>query len=247
MRRKVHKLMATVEYDGTDFHGFQIQVRQRTVQGELERALASVAGEAIRIVGSGRTDAGVHALGQVISFTTGWRHSLVALKRALNATLHADIAIHHIEGVSPGFDARRSARSREYCYTILNRPTRSPLERRRGYHPRYPLDVSLMQQAAKLLVGELDFAAFGRSPSGGSTVREVMALDCHRRGDFIQVVVEANSFLRRMVRNVVGGLVAVGEGSLSPGALWGILQAREPGRVKRVAPPQGLCLIAVKY
>ena len=239
--------MAIVEYDGTDFHGFQIQVGQRTVQGELERALASVAGEAIRIVGAGRTDAGVHALGQVISFTTGWRHSLAALKRALNATLPADMAIRRIEGVSPEFDARRSARSREYCYTILNRPTRSPLERRRCYHHRYPLDVALMQEAAKLLVGEHDFAAFGSFPTGGRTVRKVMTLDCHRQGDFIQVVVEANSFLRRMVRTIVGGLVAIGEGSLPPGALGEILQAGERGRVKRLAPPQGLCLMAVKY
>jgi tRNA pseudouridine38-40 synthase len=247
MRTKAYKVMATVEYDGTEFHGFQIQPRWRTVQGELERALESVTGESIRIVGAGRTDAGVHALGQVISFTSGWRHSLGALKRALNATLPADVAVGHIEGVGVEFDARRSARSREYRYTILNRTIRSPLQRRRCYHHRHPLDAALMQQEAKLLVGEHDFAAFGRSPRGGTTVRRVMALDSHREGDTIQVVVEANSFLKRMVRTIVGGLVAIGEGSLPPGVLWEVLQSGERGRVKRVAPPQGLCLLAVKY
>jgi len=244
----IRKVMAVVEYDGTDYHGFQIQPQQRTIQGEIERALARITQEDIRIVGAGRTDAGVHAKGQVISFSTSWDRPLGELRRALNAVLPRDIAIHEIRKVPEGFNARYSAVSREYRYSIWNAPTRSPLMERFVYHYPQPLDLTRMNEACSYLVGTHDFASFGSPPKeGGSTVRTLYRAECDREGDLVYVVFVANAFLCRMVRSLVSALLQVGTGRLAPDDLRGILLAKDRDLVKVTVPPQGLCLVKVNY
>lgn len=239
--------MAVIEYDGTDYLGFQWQPEGRTIQGELERALAKVTRRETRVVGAGRTDAGVHAMGQVISFVPQWRHSLPELQRAMNALLPGDIAVHQMAWVADDFHPRFSAVSREYRYTILNQPFRSPLARRFAYHCLKPLDVEAMARAAKCLVGSHDFASFGRPPQGENTVRRVHQTECTRQDQFIYFDIVANAFLYRMVRNVVGTLLLVGIGKLSPEKFEEILQARGGRRAGSTVPAHGLCLMRVNY
>lgn len=238
---------ATVEYDGTDYCGFQWQDGQPTVQGELERALAVATQEEIRITAAGRTDAGVHARGQVIAFHTGWRHSLEELERALNALLAEDVAVRDLTLAEEGFHPRFSASSREYRYTILNQWVRSPLARRFAYHWPQPLNVEVMQQATQELVGTHDFATFGQPPQGENTVRQVLRATWSREGLFIYFDIEANAFLQRMVRSIVGTLLRVGSGALSLQDFVQILHAADRSLAGPVAPPHGLCLMRVNY
>ena len=239
--------MAVVEYDGTDYLGFQIQAQGPTIQGEIERALTEVTQEAIRIIGAGRTDTGVHALGQVITFSTAWRHSVEELQRALNAVLPRDIAVRDLRPVAKGFHPRFDAVSREYRYAILNQPLRSPLARRFAYHFPQPLDVAAMNEAAGILVGSHDFASFGRAPQGDNTVREVYRAQCTRQGPFVYFDIVANAFLYRMVRRLVSTLLLVGTGELSPHEFRDILQAADGDRAGHLAPAHGLCLIKINY
>ena len=244
----VRKVMAVVEYDGTGYHGFQIQPKQRTIQGEIERALARITQGEIGIVGAGRTDAGVHAKGQVISFPTSWDRPLGELRRALNAVLPRDIVIHEIREVPEGFHARYSALSREYRYSIWNDLTRSPLMERFVYHHPQTLDSTRMNKACSCLVGTHDFASLGSPPKeGGSTVRTLYRAECDREGDLVYVVLVANAFLCRMVRGLVSALLQVGTGRLAPDDLIGILLAKDRDLVKVTVPPQGLCLVKVNY
>jgi tRNA pseudouridine38-40 synthase len=240
------RVMAVIEYDGTDYLGFQLQAEGRTIQGEVERALAEVTCRETRIAGAGRTDAGVHAVGQVISFVPQWRHSLTELQRAMNALLSKDIVVHQITWVADDFHPRFSAVSREYRYTILNEPFRSPLARRFAYHYPKPLNVEAMARAARCLVGSHDFASFGRPPQGENTVRQVYQAECTRQ-DHIYFDIVANAFLYRMVRNLVGTLLLVGIGELSPRRFEEILQARDRRSAGPVAPAHGLCLVRVNY
>jgi len=240
--------MAIVEYDGTDYHGFEIQANAPTVQGALQRALTRVTQEHIAIRYAGRTDAGVHAIGQVIDFHTGWRRSLEELQRALNAVLPSDVAVRELRPAPPGFHARYSARSRVYRYSIWNHPVRSPLHRRTYAHIPHPLDEARIAVAAEVLKGTHDFRAFGAPMQpGGSTVRTLMRLDVERQGHEVFIEIEANAFLRRMVRRVVAALVEVGCGRLDADALKEILDSRDPARLKGLAPPEGLCLVKVRY
>jgi len=238
---------ATVEYDGTDYCGFQWQAGQPTVQGELERALAAVTQEVIRITAAGRTDAGVHARGQVIAFRTRWRHSLADLERALNALLAEDVAVRELVLAEEGFHPRFSALSREYRYTILNQPLRSPLARRFACHWPHPLDVASMDRAARALIGTHDFATFGQPPQGENTVRQVLRAGCSREGPFVYFDIEANAFLQRMVRSIVSTLLRVGSGELSLQDFAEILQAAQRSLAGPTAPPHGLCLMRVNY
>ncbi len=239
--------MAVIEYDGTDYLGFQLQAEGRTIQGEVERALAKVTRRETRVIGAGRTDAGVHAVGQVIGFVPQWKHSLPELQRAMNALLPEDIAVHQMAWVADDFHPRFSAVSREYRYTILNQAFRSPLAQRFAYHYLKPLDVEAMARAAKCLVGSHDFASFGRSPQGENTVRQVYQAQCTRQDQFIYFDIVANAFLYRMVRSIVGTLLLVGIGKLSPERFGEILQARDRRRSGSVAPARGLCLMRVNY
>jgi tRNA pseudouridine38-40 synthase len=241
-------LTAVIEYDGTDYHGFQAQRNARTVQPALQEALARVTQQHVDIRYAGRTDAGVHAVGQVVDFRTNWSRSLAELHRAWNALLPLDIAVRSVEPAPPGFHPRYSASSRVYRYSIWNHPIRSPLHERCFYHVVQRLDASGMAAAARTLSGEHDFRSFGAPMrAGGSTVRRVQRVDVWRDGDELFIEIEANAFLRHMVRRIVAGLVDVGHGRLAVAELSDALAAADPGRLQGLAPASGLCLMRVNY
>ncbi len=238
---------AVVEYDGTQYFGFQIQPNARTIQGELEAALAKVLGEPTRIVGGGRTDAGVHALGQVISFRAVWKHPPADLGRAMNAHLPHDIAVREVSVAPEGFHARFSAVGRRYRYSIFVSPTRSPLRERYAWRLAETPDLARLEQASALVVGEKDFGAFGEAPWGDSTVRVVRQARWSRRDDVLMWDVEANAFLRGMVRTLVSTMVWVGTGRMTPEALAELLEKPNRSRAAPPAPASGLCLMEVLY
>lgn len=246
---------AVVEYDGTAYLGFQRQAvddpaandQQATIQGQLELALGRMAGRPVSVTGAGRTDAGVHALGQVIRFDLEWRHGLATLQRAINANLPADILIRQIAEAEATFHPRFSAQRRAYEYRIYNAPLRSPFHHRWSWHVSRPLDVDKMNEAARRLMGVHDFATFGRPPQGEKTVREVFQATWQRRQDFLIFHIEANAFLYRMVRSLVGSLKSVGEGVWSVEDFTDALLARDRARAETTAPPQGLFLLSVTY
>lgn len=238
---------AIVEYDGTDFLGYQIQASGRTVQGEIERSIAKVAGSAVRIDGAGRTDAGVHALGQVIAFNVVWKHTPAELHRALNATLPDDIVIRYLQIADSDFHPRFAAVSRSYRYTINNQPWPSVLQRRYAHHVKEKLDVKAMNEAGRLLIGSHDFAAFGKPPQGENSVRNVMQAVWSGDGPRLTFDITANAFLYRMVRTLVGTLIQIGLGQLAVDEIGRILEARDLTRSASPAPAHGLCLVKVTY
>ena len=249
-----YRLKAVIEYDGTGYLGFQVQGpasagkgKGRTIQGELESALLQVAQQAIRVVGAGRTDAGVHARGQVIHFDVAWQHPVADLQRALNAVLPQDIAVLGLGEAAPDFHARFSARSREYVYTILNRSVRSPLAERYACLVSRPLDARAMNRACQPLIGTHDFLAFGWPPHGENTVRTVKQAECRRVGESVYVRVEADAFLRSMVRRIVGNLILVGLRELSVEGMAGLLVLKHRRTPAVAAPAHGLCLDRVDY
>lgn len=244
---ETRNIKAVVEYDGTAYAGFQQQPNLPTIQGELERALAEVTREKAAIVGAGRTDAGVHARGQVIHFLSGWKRSLEELHRAFDALLPQDIAITEMSVVPSDFHARYSALTREYQYTILNQDIRSPLEARHAYHHEQTLDTGAMAKALSYVVGTHDFASFGQPTQGDSTVRDMMGASCTREGSHVHVDLTANAFLRHMVRSIVGTLLLVGRGKLNPEDVAAILEAKDRSRAGPPAPAHGLCLLRVNY
>lgn len=239
---------ALIEYDGTSYCGFQ---RQRegfpTVQGVLEKVLGQLARIPVSITGAGRTDSGVHALGQVVSFTIDWRHGVDALRSALNANLPGDIAVQGVEEVSQTFHPRYDARRRTYRYLIFNAPVRSPLRREHSWHIRQQLELEVMNEAAALLVGVHDYVTFGLPPQGENTVRELFQADWRKNGGFLEFTVEANAFLYRMVRSLVGSLVAVGTQKWRVADFAAAFQACDRNRSAAAAPPQGLYLASVTY
>jgi tRNA pseudouridine38-40 synthase len=231
---------ARVEYDGTEFAGFQAQPGRRTVQGELERALAHLnEGRRIRVSAAGRTDAGVHATGQVIAFTWPGGLTRQRLGPALGALLPRDVAIGPLRRVAADFDPRRAAMRREYRYSIWTGP-RSPLRERTAYGLRERLDVEAMQAAADQLVGRHDFAAFGRVRHGA--VRTIHVIRLRRRGHLVTIDVIGDAFLRQMVRSIVAALIRIGMGRATAEDLGSAL--RSPGRAfaGAVVPAHGLCL-----
>jgi tRNA pseudouridine38-40 synthase len=231
---------ARVEYDGTDFAGFQVQPGVRTVQGELEAALARIGDGARRPVdGAGRTDAGVHAAGQVIAFTYAGRLSAEELGRALMAQLPGDIAISAVRRTRPGFQPRHAARYREYRYTVWNGP-RSPLRERYAFGVRVPLDTAAMARAGSVLVGRHDFRALGATDR--STFRTVHAVRVRRQGSLVTIDVRADAFLRGMVRRIVAVLLEVGRGNMDEAAVAAALVAEGPALNGATAPAKGLCL-----
>ncbi len=238
-------LLAIVEYDGTDFAGFQTQKGGRTVQAELERALAEFGDKPVRIVGGGRTDSGVHAAGQAASFTIDWNRDLETLQRALNAKLPADISIRRLVEVPAGFSARYSAQSRVYEYRIYCAKARSALKGRFALWVPAPLDAEAMEQAARLVVGRKDFRSFGTPPRGENTVREMKAARVWRDGEYICLRFEANAFLYRMVRRLVGSLLQVGRGEITVEQFQEIVDGKRKSGIS--APPQGLTLLEIKY
>ena len=252
----MRNVLLVLEYDGTDFHGFQLQTGQRTVQGDLEAALRRITGESIRVAGAGRTDAGVHAAGQVASFRTASALPTARLLRALNAVLPPDVAVRTGREVPPEFHARFSARRRSYRYSIWNAEAPAPLLRRYTYHLQGSLDAEAMHRAARQIVGTHDFASFAGTTGEASrdgertTVRTVFEADCRRPGEpaeLLEVSVSANAFLPHMMRNLVGTLLQVGSGKVNEAGFAAILAARDRSAAGPTAPARGLCLTEVVY
>ncbi len=241
------RVRALVAYDGTDYSGFQRQANAPTIQETLEDALAQVTQEVISIVAAGRTDAGVHAVGQVIAFDTAWRHGPQALQRALNALLPRDIAIREVHEAQADFHPRYDAVRRCYRYSLYNAPVRCPLNRRFRHHIARPLDVDAMQQAAQMLVGEHDFATFGQPPQGTVTIRRLFRAEWRDETPNLAFEIEANAFLYRMVRSIVGTLLLVGQGRMSVEAFAAAFVSQERSQAGPTAPPHGLCLVKVVY
>ena len=241
---------AVIVYDGTAFAGSQVQPNARTVQGELEKALNRLIGEETRVRLAGRTDAGVHATGQVVAFC--WRRdarrtgSLPELLRRLNAALPQDLAVRSLRPVSPEFDPRRDARWRVYRYRVLTRGARRPVDRYRTLEIDESLDVEAMRAAAARMLGERDFAALG-ADARGQTVRHIAEMRITRRGDLIEIRMTANAFLRRMVRSAVALLLEVGRGRLAPDAVDRVLEVGARALHGRAAPAKGLTLERVIY
>jgi len=242
-------LKLTIEYDGTDFVGWQVQPEGRSVQATIERALAKLLGEPVRITGSGRTDAGVHARGQVASFQTEKKLPLQAYVQGLNSLLPPDVSIADAAEVDPGFDARRSASGKRYLYRVSNRPSRSALRHRTHWEVFAPLDLEPMREAASLLLGTHDFSAFrAANCHARTTVRKLRQLEIRRIGDDeLLFTVEATAFLKHMVRNLVGTLVEVGLGKRDAASISTLLQSRDRRLAGRTAPALGLTLDEVFY
>jgi len=241
----------TVAYDGTDFAGFQAQNGQRTVQETLEGAVCQITGAATRVAGAGRTDAGVHARGQVISFRTTSPLGPLALRRATNAVLPPDVVVVDAADAPADFHARFSARARSYRYTIWNAPERAVADRRLVYHWRSYLDDEAMDRAAQGLVGRHDFAAFSGSLRGRerptTTIRTVFRLQCWRDRHTVLIDAIADAFLPRMVRNIVGSLLSAGMRPVSADEVAAILAGRDRRLAGATAPAHGLCLTGVWY
>lgn len=253
-----------LQYDGTDFCGWQGQSQgERTVQDTLEAAIARLTGACAPVVGSGRTDSGVHALAQVAAFQTDSGHSVQVLRRALNAMLPPDLRVIKALDMAPEFHPIKSARSKHYMYIISNTPVLSPFARRYAWHLRGGLDIAAMRDAASHMIGERDFRCFMASGSGAkTTVRELtslevdatnsiqfmgMKLDAERGGQYIRVDARGGGFLRHMVRNIAGTLVEVGKGAMRPSDMHKLLESGDRGLAGPTAPAQGLFMVAVEY
>ena len=257
IRYCMRNIKLTLAYDGTEFCGWQIQPDVRTVQGELERALAVTTGETIRTVASGRTDAGVHALGQVVSFRTGINWPTESFRRAVATHLPEDISAVAAEDVADDFHAIRSAKRKRYRYLIYDGRTLDVHRRRFTWHSHEPLDEQLMRQAAECLIGTHDFRCFQTTGAPReTTVRTIHQITIQRgAGDdwlgpidrLISLEVEADGFLYNMMRSIAGTLSLVGRGKNPPPWVGEVLAARDRTQAGPTAPPQGLFLVSVTY
>jgi tRNA pseudouridine38-40 synthase len=241
-------IKVVLEYDGSGFAGWQQQAHGRTVEAELKRALRSITGQDIKVYAAGRTDAGAHAEGQVVSFQTDGRISPHRLMAGLNAKLPADVAVLSAEEMPDEFHARYSARWRRYRYRYLDRPSRPALERGRCWHLRGSLDADAMSQAAKALVGKHDWTSYcSASEPPDARVREMRSARVQRRGDVIELELVAEGFLRGLARGIAGALAEVGRGRRPPEWVGEVLEARDRRRAARTAPAGGLTLVEVIY
>jgi tRNA pseudouridine38-40 synthase len=237
-----------VAYDGGQFHGFATQRGVKTVQGEIEGALSKLVGQEVKTSGAGRTDAGVHALGQVISFSTERPlGDLDRVQRSLNSMCRPAIAVLELAQAPDGFDARFSAISRTYEYGIFTRAIHDPFSRHTTWHYPDPLEVELMRKAAQSVVGEHDFSAFGRVEEGQNPVRRIDSLEVDEGEDLLIIRVTAKSFLQQMVRSIVGTLVKVGAGKLPAEQIEEVIRSRDRAAAGPVAPAHGLFLVSVTY
>lgn len=238
-----------IEYDGTCYYGFQLQVGLPTIQGEIEKALWQLTKENIRVMGAGRTDAGVHAKGQVISF---WTESSLEVERfihGLNFYLPLDIAVKAVYKVNSNFNVRHDARNREYKYYILNSWTRSPIRAGYSYRVGGYLDIGAMNRACEFLVGEHDFISFASSKEAGmmNTIRRVYSAEVKKDNELVIFNIVASAFLPHQVRNTVGSLVRVGLGKMKVEEFCSIISKRKRALAGPTAPAQGLCLMQVNY
>lgn len=247
----VRTVRLDLAYEGTRYHGFGLQPNRRTIQEVLEEALARSLGEQVRVTAAGRTDAGVHASGQVVSFTTRGRLAPLELLRAANARLPDDILVHGAADAPPELDARRSAIRRHYRYLIWSYRLPSLWWRRWAWHLTDRPDLAAMQDAADQLVGTHDFASFlghrSQEPAGRTTTRTVERAEWWQDGNLIGFEITANAFVRHMVRGIVGTLVEVGRGKLDPAQFGTILEAGDRRQAGPNAPPHGLILTGVDY
>jgi tRNA pseudouridine38-40 synthase len=238
-----------IAYDGTDFQGFQRQAEGlRTVQGVLEDALRDLGWDGRSITAAGRTDAGVHARGQVIAFELEWHHEVDSLSRALNANLPSDVVVRRTEVAPQGFHPRFSAQKRRYGYTLITLPVRDPLRERYAWRVWPEVRLDAMEVVAAMLIGRHDFAAFGQAPSvGGHTMREVFRAQWHQQQEVFTFEIEANAFLQHMVRRFVAAMIEVGAGRLNAEDIRVLLDDPRLRWEGRIAAAQGLCLEAVIY
>jgi tRNA pseudouridine38-40 synthase len=244
----MRRLRLGVQYDGTDFAGWQRQENAPSVQAAIEDALAEMTGTKTFLRGAGRTDAGVHALGQVAHFDTESQIPLHGFQRGLNSMLPRSIAITSVEEAAPDFDARFSARGKLYRYTIWNGSARAPLIDRYAWHVGRHLDIGAMQAAAAQLVGKHDFSAFRAADCERKTTERTLSrVGVTRDGDLVTIEVEGDAFLKNMVRIITGTLVHVGWGKLRPEDVARILASRDRTLAGQTAPPQGLSLVRVHY
>ena len=241
-------IKVVLEYDGSGFVGWQQQAHGRTVEAELKRALQGVTGQELKVYAAGRTDAGAHAEGQVVSFQTDGRISPHRLVAALNARLPSDVAVLSGEEVADGFHARYSARWRRYRYRYLDRPSKPALERGRCWHVRGALDVDAMSAAGKALVGKHDWTSYcSASEPVDARVREMRSVRVVRRGDIVELELVAEGFLRGLARSIAGALAEVGRGRRPPEWVGEVLRARDRRQAARTAPAGGLTLVEVIY
>ena len=246
---KTTKILLIMEYDGTHYHGFQWQAGLSSIQGEVEQALNSLTKDGSRLIAASRTDAGVHAKGQVVSFRTGSSLPLHTFISGLNYYLPRDIAVKAAYRISDSFDVRRDALSREYSYYILNSSTRSPMREAFSYLVASPLDIEAMNQASQALIGEHDLASFASCDGARlrDTVRRVLRAEVERDGESVIFNMTANSFLLHQVRNTVGALIRVGLGKMSVDEFHSIIEAKKLGMAGPTAPACGLCLTRINY
>lgn len=242
----MHKVALVVEYDGSRYHGFQYQTNAPTIQAEMELVLKRLTGEDIRVLAASRTDAGVHARGQVVSFHTRASFPPSVWLRALNHYLHEAISVRQAYLADYEFDVRRQATSRVYHYSILNSLAPSPLKRGFSYFFPRPLDVASMDLACRELVGEHDFSSFTPAQVG-RPVRTVYRAAVEREGEMVTFNIEASSFLPHQVRHTAGSLLQVGRGRLGVEQFRDLVRARRRGLAGPALPPSGLCLVKVNY
>jgi tRNA pseudouridine38-40 synthase len=243
-------LKLVLEYDGTHYHGWQRQISLPTIQGILEEAIRKVADEKVTVIGAGRTDAGVHALGQVANFKTNSHLKPDTWQRALNSVLPEDIVVRHAVMVPDRFHARYDARGKTYQYRILNRSFQSAIQRKHQWVVYPPLKPVRMRAAAHLLRGRHDFSAFQAGSERDrkrAAVCNVKRLVLTRQGNEIYITIEADRFLHQMIRMIVGTMVEVGKGKRRPTEIRKILESKDQSQAGQTAPPQGLFLITVKY
>ena len=243
------RIVLILEYDGTHYHGFQLQTSLTTIQGEIEKALRKLTGERIRVAAASRTDAGVHAKGQVVSFRSGSSYSPQTFVNGLNYYLPKDIAVKAAHKVGDSCNVRHNAVSREYSYYILNSLTRSPLREGFAYLVTGQLDIEAMNKACQILIGEHDFTSFtsGVGVDVRNMVRRVYRAEIRREGRLIIFDMVSNSFLTHQVRNTVGALVRVGLGKMSGDEFCDLIAAKTPGLAGPTAPACGLTLMQINY
>lgn len=242
------KIRITLEYDGSNYSGWQLQAGQDSIQAQLEAVLEKIFQQKIRVHGSGRTDAGVHALGQVAAFDLPRDFAPNDLKRAMNSLLPRDIAIVDASATTSDFDPRRDARMRVYEYRVINRERRSAFDFRYAWLVPAPLDLAAMNMAAGRFIGEHDFASFRSLGSEEkTTLRCVYLSEWSRNGDRFAYRVEASGFMRHMVRTMVATMIEVGRGKLVPAQVTDLIEARDRSLVPASAPPGGLFLVEVRY
>ncbi|MTI66237.1 MAG: tRNA pseudouridine(38-40) synthase TruA [Firmicutes bacterium] len=237
-----------IEYDGTNYYGWQVQPRLKTIQGEIKSAIRKITKEDVRLFGSGRTDKGVHANGQVANFKTFSTIPGHKFKHALNTVLPMDIVIKDSEEVDESFHSRFSATGKKYKYILCNKKTRSALLRNYTYHVSYDLDIKNMEKAASYFIGTHDFYGFKASGSAiKDTVRTIYSLDIEKRNELIEFNIEGNGFLYNMVRIIVGTIIKVGNNNISPESIQSIIKSKDRKRAGDTAPSQGLYLEKVYY